>query len=346
MEAKLLQRRKKILRWLIISAVLVLLVLNFVRLPYYVQSPGAAQSMAGMVKVSGAHPVNGDYRLVYIYLGQANIYQYLWTRFDGNKYTTLVNENQVKMPNENDAAYNLRQKNYMTGAQQSAAYIAYKTAGKNPGLIKEGVLILDVMPSMPSAKVLKPGDLIIGMENKKVFSINDLEALLKNKKIGDHFNLTIIRNHQKKNVTVEIFKFPKNMTGGGKNSGIGIFQSDQMKVSVQPPVHFNIQNIGGPSAGLMMTLEIYDQLTQNDLARGRDIAGTGTIEMNGDVGPIGGIADKVVGATKSGADLFFAPTSDHEYETAVQTAKDIGSHMRIVPVKTFTDAVNYLQRTK
>ncbi|WP_229727443.1 SepM family pheromone-processing serine protease [Sporolactobacillus putidus] len=344
--ANILQRKKRILRWVILVSVLILLALNFVRLPYYVQSPGAAQSMAGTVKVAGGHPVNGEYRLVYIYLGQADVYQYLWAKYGGNKYVTLVNENQVKIPNESDAAYNLRQENYMTSAQQSAAYVAYKAAGKKPKLIKEGVLILDVMPSMPSAKVLKPGDLIIGIENKKISSTGDLEALLKNKKLGDRLTLTISRNHQTKQVAVQIAKFPKDMIGNGKSSGIGIIQSDQIKVNVNPPVQFKIQNIGGPSAGLMMTLEIYDQLTQEDLAKGRDIAGTGTIEMNGDVGPIGGIEDKVVGANKSGAGVFLAPTADHEYEAAKQTAKEIGSHMKIVPVKTFADAVNYLKRTK
>lgn len=344
--ANISQRKKRILRWTILIVVLVLLALNFVRLPYYVQSPGNAQSMAKTVKVAGGHRVNGEYRLVYIYLGQANIYQYLWTKYGGNKYVTLVSENQVKIPNESDAAYNLRQENYMTSAQQSATYMAYKAAGKKPKLIREGILILDVMPGMPAAKVLKPGDLIIGMEGRKISSTGDLEALLKKKKLGDRFKLTISRNKQTKQVAVQIAKFPKDLIGSGKSSGIGIVQSDQIKVSVDPPVQFTIQNIGGPSAGLMMTLEIYDQLTRADLARGRDIAGTGTIEMSGAVGPIGGIEDKVVGAAKSGAGVFFAPTADNEFETAKRTAKEIGSQMKIVPVKTFADAVNYLQRTK
>lgn len=341
-----LHRKKKIIRGIWIAAILVLAALYFIRLPYFVQSPGKAQSMAGMIKVRDARSVNGNYRLVYIYLGQANIYQYLWAKYDGNKYTTLVSEQAVKMPNEDDKAYNLRQENYMKGAQQNAVYIAYKAAGRNPKLIRRGVLVLDAMPSMPNAKVLKTGDVITGMEDRNISSTEQLNPLIQKKKPGDRFSLTIVRNGKEKKVTVEIAAFPRNLAGSGKKYGIGIYQSDQTSVDAHPPVSFDLKNIGGPSAGLMMTLEIYDQLAQEDLADGRDIAGTGTMELNGSVGPIGGIAEKIVGADKSGADIFFAPEAEHEYETAKRTAKEIGSHMKIVPVKTFQDALNYLQHTR
>lgn len=338
-----MQRQKKVFfQLIVIIMVLVLAACYMIRLPYFIQSPGKAQSMTQMVKVRGGYPVNGDYSLVYIYLGQANVYEYLWAKMGGNKYTTLVNENAIKLPNEDDKAYNLRQENYMTEAQQSAAYIAYKEAGKKPKLLQQGVLVLDTISAMPNAKVLKSGDLIVGMENHKISSTNEMERLLKKKKLGDHFDLTIIRNKHMEKVNVQMAKFPKSIAGSSKSQGIGIYQSDQFKVDVKPPVRFNITNIGGPSAGLMMTLDIYDQLTRQDLAKGRNIAGTGTIELDGTVGPIGGIADKIVGANKSGVKIFFAPVADHEYDTARETAKAIGSHMKIVPVRTFNDAKNYL----
>ncbi|RYL95429.1 PDZ domain-containing protein [Sporolactobacillus sp. THM7-4] len=340
------QRRKITWQLLFIPVALILLILTFVRLPYYVERPGEAKSINSIVTVENGYPVRGDYRLVYIYVGKANLYEYLWAKFDGNKYTTLVRESHVKMPYEDDEAYNLRQKNYMTQAQQSASYVAYKAAGKKPELQKQGVLILDVMPSMPSARVLRTGDRIIGLENKRVLSVDDLNSTLHGKKIGERVRLTIIRGEQIKPVTVKIARFPESLIHGGKDSGIGIIQSNQIKVHVNPPVQFNINNIGGPSAGLMMTLEIYDQLTRQDLAKNRHIAGTGTMEINGQVGPIGGIADKVVGATKSGADLFFAPVAGNEAKLAQKTAKEIGSKMKIVPVATFSDAVNYLKNTK
>ncbi|WP_028982932.1 SepM family pheromone-processing serine protease [Sporolactobacillus terrae] len=336
--------RRRVIKWTLIIAAVVLLGLNFVSTPYYVQRPGKAESMAKMVQVTGAKKVDGAYRLVYIYLGKANIYQYLWAKFDRNKYTTLVKENQVKMPEEDEQDYNLRQQNYMSSAQQSAAYVAYKAAGKAPKLTEAGVLVLGVMQGMPSSKVLKTGDLITGVDGQTIKTVQDMDRVIKMKKLGDTYRVTLMRGHRVRNVTVRSAPFPKQYVGAGRGWGIGIYQDNHVKVQVSPKVNFDIENIGGPSAGLMMTLEVYDQLVPENLARGRDIAGTGTISLNGQVGPIGGIAEKVVGASRSGADIFFAPAADHEYETARKTAKDIHTRMKIVKVATFKEAIEYLEQ--
>ena len=117
-----------------------------------------------------------------------------------------------------------------------------------------------------------------------------------------------------------------------------------------PEIEIRTDNIGGPSAGLMFALEIYDQLTKEDLTRGYRIAGTGTLAPDGKVGRIGGIEQKVIAAHKSGAEIFFAPKEDGEqgigelnYEAALRTAKDIGTDMKIVPVASFDEAVRYLE---
>jgi PDZ domain-containing protein len=98
----------------------------------------------------------------------------------------------------------------------------------------------------------------------------------------------------------------------------------------------------------MFSLEIYNQLTKEDITKGHHIAGTGTIDVNGTVGPIGGIEQKINAADKAGAEIFFAPNEkgakDSNYRAAVKTAKDIGTKMKIVPVDTFDDAVHYLQK--
>ncbi|HJV30720.1 MAG TPA: S16 family serine protease, partial [Bacillales bacterium] len=104
--------------------------------------------------------------------------------------------------------------------------------------------------------------------------------------------------------------------------------------------------IGGPSAGFMFSLEIYNQLTKEDLTKGYQIAGTGTIASDGKVGPIGGIEQKIIAADKAGAEIFFAPNEEgskhSNYRDALKTAKDIGTKMKIVPIDTFDDAIKYL----
>ena len=144
----------------------------------------------------------------------------------------------------------------------------------------------------------------------------------------------------------------------GKN-GIGISLIDRTEVSSNIPITFSTEGIGGPSAGLMFSLAIYTQLADPTLRDGRDIAGTGSISREGEVGEIGGIDKKVVSAAQSGADIFFAPNNElteeekklspngkNNYQTALETAKKIKTDMKIVPVKTLQDAIDYLKKNK
>ena len=90
--------------------------------------------------------------------------------------------------------------------------------------------------------------------------------------------------------------------------GIGLV--DDREIISDPKVKIKTESIGGPSAGLMFSLEIYNQLTKNDLTKGHSIAGTGTIDPDGTVGRIGGIDKKVVAADNEGAEIFFAPDDE------------------------------------
>jgi PDZ domain-containing protein len=132
--------------------------------------------------------------------------------------------------------------------------------------------------------------------------------------------------------------------------GLGISLDDYTRVITVPQVSIDSEQIGGPSAGLMFSLEIYNQLTKGDLTKGYQVAGTGTIDEDGKVGPIGGIGQKIVAADKSGADIFFAPNESgalhSNYQDALIAAKDIGTKMKIVPVDRFEDAVTYLEQLK
>ncbi|MFD2616982.1 SepM family pheromone-processing serine protease [Terrilactibacillus laevilacticus] len=342
-----LRKRNRMYLGLIV-VVIIALFLNFYKTPYFIQSPGSAQSIKSLAVVEDGQKVHGDFMLVYILVGQANVYQYLWAKYDHNKYTTLVKQNQVMMPDETDEEYNLRAKNDMMGAQKAATYIAYKKANLDPKVTFQGVQIIDVISSMPASKVLQPGDVIVGMEGKNMRNISDVQPLLKNKRPGESIHINLIRNGKQRNVTAKIGTFPKTKfyTNGKTRYGLGITQSNKLSIHVKPKIKFNIKNIGGPSAGLMMTLNIYDQLTKRDLAKGYKIAGTGTMEMDGSVGPIGGIEEKIVGADKSGADIFLAPTAENEYKDAERTAKEIGSKMKVIPVGTFDEAIQYLSKLK
>ena len=144
-----------------------------------------------------------------------------------------------------------------------------------------------------------------------------------------------------------------------KKAGIGIGLTDHTEIDSSIPVSIEAGDIGGPSAGLMFTLQTYEQLSHKDLRKGHEIAGTGTMNSQGIVGRIGGIDKKVVTASENGAEIFFAPDDEitsemkkvepkikSNYQEAQEAAKKIGTKMKIVPVKTVQDALNYLEKLK
>ncbi|MNI70497.1 Lon protease [compost metagenome] len=106
-------------------------------------------------------------------------------------------------------------------------------------------------------------------------------------------------------------------------------------------VSFVNTDVGGPSAGLMFTMEIINQLTPGDLTKGHRVAGTGTIEADGNVGAIGGVKHKIVAADRKGAEIFFVPVKN--YEEAKAKADQIGTDMKLIPVSTLAEALKYMQ---
>ncbi|MFK4998850.1 S16 family serine protease [Bacillus sp. N9] len=120
-----------------------------------------------------------------------------------------------------------------------------------------------------------------------------------------------------------------------------------MKLHTARNVEINEKDIGGPSAGLMFSLEIYNQATEGDLTKGYEIAGTGTIDMDGNVGQIGGIREKITAVHKAGIDIFFCPQDIHANDTnekdVLDEVKKQGYSVTVVPVKTLQDAINYLR---
>ena len=167
------------------------------------------------------------------------------------------------------------------------------------------------------------------------------------------FKVTYMTEDKEKTATGKIIKI-----ANGKN-GIGIGLTDHTEVKSPENVKFKLDGVGGPSAGLMFTLAIYDQVSGQDLKAGRKIAGTGTIEKDGAVGDIGGAYLKVKSAADSGADIFFVPNNPvtkemkkadpdakTNYQEAKEAAKKLGTKMKIVPVKTAQEAIDYLKKTK
>ncbi|MGE7876944.1 SepM family pheromone-processing serine protease [Peribacillus muralis] len=335
--------RKMYVRTFLVVAIL-LIASALYSLPFYVSKPGMAKELEPIIEVSGGDEAKGSFMLTTVRMGRANIYSYLLAKW--SKYQELYPENAIRSADETDEEYNIRQLHLMDGSKNNAIKIAYEKAGKEVDYEYLGVYVLDVLEGMPAAKELKAGDQIIQVDDVKFKSAQEFMGYINGKKAGDKVELVYKREETEKKAVLSLQSFKDDPN----RVGIGISLDDNRKVTTKPAIAIDSEQIGGPSAGLMFSLEIFNQLTEGDLTKGYDIAGTGTMADDGTVGPIGGIQQKIVAADNSGAEIFFAPNESgaagSNYEDALIAAKDIGTDMKIVPVDNFDDALAYLNKLK
>jgi len=326
-----------------ICLLILLAMLAMYRLPYYIYKPGGADALDEIVEVQDGSTSQGDMHLVTVSGGQATPLQWLWAKF--STYYEILPLETVRPKDMTEEDYRLAQLQMMENSQESSVVVAYEAAGKEIEMEYHGVYVVSVVDKTPAAGILDMGDRITEIDNQTINEADDLIELIDTKKPGDTVSLTVIRDDKAltETITLAAFKDPN----GEEQVGMGIRLVTDRSVKVDPPVKFSSGNIGGPSAGLMFALEIYDQLTEEDLTKGYEIIGTGALDYDGTVQRIGGIDKKVVAADKAGCDIFFAPYEDggedSNYAVAKKTAEDINTKMEIVPVNTFDEALEYLE---
>ncbi|MGY4689717.1 SepM family pheromone-processing serine protease [Salibacterium sp. K-3] len=331
--------------WIIIAVLLAVLALNQIPLPYYYSQPGEASSLDEMITVESGYKEQGEFYLTTIRQQRANIPLYIWAHL--SPYRELTPTDQFLREGETDEEYFHRQDMLMNSSQEAAKIAAYKEAEEDYDVEYNGVKVAEVIEGMDAEAHLQQDDLITALNGENVRTLETMNDRLEGMSAGTEVELTIRRGGDTLEETVEISEFPEELNSSGR-AGLGLlYPYTDRRVQFDPDVEINAGSIGGPSAGLMFSLEIYNQLTENDLTKGLDAAGTGTIDDEGNVGRIGGISQKIVAAENSGVDVFFAPDHDtaslSNYEQARETAADIGADMNIVPVKQMEDAVSYLQ---
>ncbi|ULT58476.1 PDZ domain-containing protein [Neobacillus drentensis] len=334
--------RRKIYTGTIILLALILIGGMYYSLPFYVSKPGMAKELEPIITVDDGYKEEGSFMLTTVRMGRANIYSYLEAKM--RKYEEIYPLNMILTDKETEDEYNARQLHMMAGSKLNAIEVAYRKAGLPVKYKYKGIYVVQVVPGMPAEGKLQAGDRIFKVDGNSFPSSEKFIDFVSKKQAGDKITLTFLRNKKINTVSVSLQRFKEDPT----KIGIGISLVDDKSIIVDPKVKVRTDEIGGPSAGLMFSLEIYNQLTSEDLTSGYQIAGTGTIDEQGNVGPIGGIEQKIVAADKAGAEIFLAPnekgSKTSNYRDALKTARDIKTKMKIVPVDTFDEAVQYLEK--
>lgn len=339
---------KKILRRILYSIILLVSFwFLFWPLNSVVEQPGDATNIQPMVKIDGKKDLKkNQFMVTSVKIGQLRPFSYLLAKY--NQHATIVNKKDV-FGNQNNSEYNDVQNIYMKNSINNAIINAYKKAKQTVKINNNGVYVLQVYNNSNFNNKIKPGDLIKSINGVSLDESNSYIKYVKSLSKHAKMKMQIKRDGHLISVSGKKTKIAKDFYG------IGIGMIDDISIKENPKIKINPGDLGGPSGGLMFSLQVFSQLTNQQYAYDK-IAGTGTIDAKGNVGEIGGIDKKIIAANNSGAKIFFAPyvkptksilalEENHQtnYQTAVKTAKKYAPNMKVIPVKNFDEAINYLK---
>ena len=318
----------------------------------YISKPGGAYDLTPLVEVVGGdEDDDGTFSLMTISLSKATVASYVYSQFSNKR--KILPATSVRRSGEDEKEYNVRQSKLMSDSQFNAITVAFEKTGMPVDIVFDGVFVMSVLTKGASEGLLEPGDKILFIDGVQLEESGAFVDIVSGKELGDEVELSLVRDEKQLDVTITLAEIPE----GDGRVGLGIGFEEDRVLTTNPEVIMHTSNIGGPSAGFMFTLEIMNRLLDEDLAKGYNIAGTGEMLEDGTVGRIGGADFKVIAASKDGVEIFFAPDDDlpkevldknpdllTNYEEAVNMANKIGTKMKIVPVKTIDDALDYLDK--
>jgi PDZ domain-containing protein len=249
--------------------------------------------------------------------------------------TQTVEPAQVECPpGQSSRAVQAQDAQEMSQSQSDAVTAALFELGYRPTSVH--VTVGATEDGAPAAKVLDPGDVILAVDDKAVSTVDQLRAVVGALSPGTPVGVTFRRDGKTRTASINTVK-------GSNGKAIVGFTPDRTATFAAVKVHIGIDpnRIGGPSAGTALALGIIDKLTPGGLTGGRTIAGTGTVDGYGTVGPIGGIQQKIAAAVHAGASVFFAPATE-----CADARSAAPSSLALIKVTTLRSVVNALQAIK
>lgn len=325
---------QKIRKWLrenifFITFIILTFVICNIKLPYYIMAPGGVINIDDRISLENKNETKGTLDLLYVSEYNATIastmLSFIFRDWDLNKIE------DIQLSDESVAEIDVRNRVMLENSRQNAILVAYKKAGKDIKMNgKKNVVIATTEDNN-----LKIGDVILSVGGINIDNTSQLRTIINNANVGDELNLKILRDNEELDVTSKV-------TLDDGNKVIGIVMVTNYDYELDPDIKISFKDSeGGSSGGLMIALNIYNALVEDDITYSHRIAGTGTIDVDGNVGEIDGVKYKVMGAYKNKMELVFVPKEN--YEEAINVVKERRYNMEVVGVATFDEALEYLQ---
>lgn len=307
--------------------------LSFIPLPYVILKPGPVSNTLGQldgkaiiqVKGATAYPAEGalDFTTVQVVGGPGERVNVFDLADAAVRRHYEIFEREELYP-EATTREEIQQENAaeMVDSQEVAAAIALRETGR---VVPERVLVSQVPDGSPAKGVLEPGDEFVSVAGTATGDAAAVQAAVRAQEAGEPVSIVVRRKGEQKTVSVRT----------RDNQGttiIGVLLGRDYELPVD--VTITAGGVGGPSAGTMFALAVYDVLTPGDLTGGKHIAGTGTMEPDESVGPIGGIRQKLAGARDGGADYFLAPL-----DNCPEVEGHVPDGLTVIRIGSFDDAI-------
>jgi len=331
---KLYDKIKKIIREYYISIIIIVIstIVFLIPFPYYINAPGGLIDMSKRIKMDNIYESKGSINMAYVTELKATIPTLIVAYF--KKTWDVVKINDIKYDNQTIEEMNFRNRMLLKEAGNNAIIVAYNKLGRTAKIVNQDLIITYVDEKADTD--LKIGDIIVEIEGYEVNNYSSLISIVQKYEEGDTIKIKVKKDDKviDKQATL-YFDYDRVV--------IGIVLTPDLTLKTIPKIDLKFENSeSGPSGGLMTAIAIYDSLTKTDLTKGKRIVGTGTIDIDGNVGNIGGVEYKLIGAVKEKADIFLVPSGSN-YEDAIKLKKKNKYDITIVSIKTFNQAIEYLE---
>ena len=317
----------------VIIVYVLILAFFLVEFPYYISAPGGLINTDDKIETTENFKMSGSLNMAYVSEIHATIPTLVISLL--NKDWDVEKEEEVKSDNETIEEKNYRNKMLLEESNDTALLVAYKHSDIDYKVTNNKVYITYVDKLADTN--LKIGDQILKVDDTEITDKNSLFEYIASKEIGDKITMEV------KNINGDDKKREATLINVLDEPKVGAVVTETFDVKSDEKVNFNFKDReSGSSGGLMLTLTIYSHLNEIDLTDGKTIVGTGTIDINGNVGEISGIKYKLIGAVNKGADVFLVPVGEN-YEDAKKLKEERNYDIELVPVATFEEALKYLE---
>jgi Lon-like protease len=320
------------------AAVVVALV--FIPSDHYLFLPDKARPVDPLVEVPGEATDDdgpGGIYMVDILVRKASLLERVYPGVEEG--STLVPEHAVNPVGVSDRQRRQQSLNQMSRSQEVAVTVALRELGYQVKVRREGAEVVTVLPDKPADGELEVGDVIVEANTQPVRSPQELSRAMRRIEPGELATFVVKRGDERVTVELETVASeddPTTQADEGGRAVVGIIVDQAATFDFPVDVSIDAGDIGGPSAGLAFALDVTDELGETDLDRGRKIAATGEIALDGTVSAIGGVKQKTIAARRVGAAMFLVPDANAD------EARRYADGLKIVPVSDYDEAVEAL----